>query len=233
MGKEITIHHLLTHTSGIFSSNLPLEMVVRPASLEHIFSLIKSMPLEFDPGTDYRYSNGGYYILSAIIEKVSGKKYESYIQENILTPLSMNESFFRDYDYALLKNCASGYCMNEMNKLVNGHFVYENFTGGGGLICTAHDLYKFARALNNGHVINKNSLRTMFTPYHAQENYGYGCQINYLEGNKFVEHGGALSSGYKSNVTIFVDKEIYIIVLSNLFSSWVYDATRCSCTYYA
>lgn len=223
-GDEITIHHLLSHTSGIASCNLPFEMVVCPTPLEQMISFYKSKPLEYDPGSDYKYSNAGYLMLSIIIEKVSGKSYESFIKENILVPLNMNESFFRDHDYAVLKNCAVGYCLNETNNIVNGHYVYENHKGSGGLICTAYDLYIFARALNNGELITKKSLQTMVTPYHTKENYGYGCQINHFMKNKFVEHGGMLSSGFKTNVSVFTNDEIYIVILSNLFSSWVNEA---------
>ncbi len=223
-GNEITIHQLLSHTSGVSSENFPLEMVVQPAHFDQIISFIKSKPLEYDPGSDYRYSNGGYYVLSHIIEKVSGKTYESFVKENILVPSGMKESFFREQEYAILKNCAVGYCLNEKNEIVNGHYIYENFKGGGGLFCTALDLYKFARSLNALALINQKSLKAMVTPYHHQENYGYGCHIQELMKKRYIEHGGMLSSGFKSNVTIFIDDEIYIVLLSNLFSSWVNEA---------
>ncbi len=223
-GNEITIHHLLAHTSGISSSNVPYEMVVQPTSLEQLIVFATNKPLEFDPGSDFRYSNAGYFILSALIEKISGKTYESFIKENILAPLNMNESFFRDQDYSILKNCAVGYCMNEANKLVNGHYVYENFKGSGGLFCNAHDLYTFLRVLNKGELINKESRRMMFTSYHDAENYGYGCNVHDHYKHPWIEHGGMLSSGFKSNATIFINDDIYIVVLSNFFSAWAHEA---------
>jgi CubicO group peptidase (beta-lactamase class C family) len=223
-GDEITIHHLLTHTAGIYSGNFPLEMVVCPASLEQIIACYKDKTLEFKPGTDYRYSNGGYFLLSYIIEKALGTTYEAYVQENILVPLSMNHSMFRDHDYAILKQCASGYCFDTANRLVNGHYVYENFRGSGGLCCTAYDLYQFAYGVNARLLINDESRKVMCTPCHAQEQYGYGCQIHQLLGHNVVEHGGMLSSGFKSNLSIFVDDDIYIIILANHFSAWVNEA---------
>lgn len=222
-GDEITIHQLLTHTSGLSSGNVPFEMVVCPATLEEICSFFKNESLEYEPGSDYQYSNAGYFILSYIIEKVSGKSYESFVKENILVPLNMNESYFREYDYAILKNSATGYCFNEKNVIVNGHHVYDNFKGGGGLFCTAHDLYLFARALIKNELINQESLKQMCTPYRDEENYGYGCHIRTLLNHKLIEHGGMLSSGFKSNLSI-LDDEIYIIILSNFFCSWVNEA---------
>jgi CubicO group peptidase (beta-lactamase class C family) len=223
-GDVITIHHLLTHTSGIFSGNLPFEMVVCPATSEQMVTFYKDKPLEYDPGSDYQYSNAGYFLLSHIIEKVSGTTYEAYVQENILAPLRMHDSIFRDHDYAILKQCASGYCFDAMNRLVNGHYVYENFRGSGGLCCTAHDLYRFAYGFNTESLINNESHTAMCMPYHVKENYGYGCQIHPVLGHNVIEHGGMLSSGFKSNLSIFVDDDVYIIILSNHFSAWVNEA---------
>jgi CubicO group peptidase (beta-lactamase class C family) len=223
-GNEITIHHLLTHTSGIFSGNLPFEMVVFPASLEQMVTFYKDKPFEYEPGSDYQYSNAGYFLLSCIIEKVSGKKYEAYVQKNILAPLEMHQSVFREHDYAILKQCASGYCFDATNRLVNGHYVYENFRGSGGLCCTAHDLYTFVFALNTGMLINEKSHKAMCTPYHMKEDYGYGCQIHQVLDHNVIEHGGMLSSGFKSNLSTFVDDDLYIIILSNSFSAWVNEA---------
>lgn len=220
-GDEITIHHLLSHTSGLFSGNLPLEMIVCPATLDQMISFYKNQPFEFTPGSNYQYNNAGYFLLSHIIEKVSGKKYEEYIQDNILKPLNMHHSIFREYDYAILKHCASGYCFDPMNRLVNGWHVYENFKGSGGLCCTAYDLYTFAHAFNTNVLINEASRKMMCIPYHDKENYGYGCQISQILGHNIIEHGGMLSSGFKSNLSIFVDSDIYIIILSNSWSAWI------------
>ena len=223
-GDEITIHQLLTHTAGLSSCNMPLEMVVMPITIDQIISFYKTMPLEFEPGTGYQYSNAGYFILSDIIQKISGVSYEEYVTKNILKPSNMNQSFFRDHNYAILRNCATGYCVDQENSLVNGHYVYENFTGSGGLFCTTQDLYQFVFALSKGLLINEKSLNEMCTSYHPQENYGYGCEINKIQNHACIEHGGMLSSGFKTNVSLFKDDQVYIVILSNFFSAWVNDA---------
>lgn len=220
-GNDITIHQLLTHTSGLSSENLPWEMVSLPTSLEDLCSFVKNQPLEFEPGSSYKYSNSGYYILSLIIKKISGESLEYYIKKNILLPLNMKKSFSRVNEYEILKNCAFGYCFNNENEIVTGHFIYENNSN---LFCTAYDLYLFAKALIDGKLINEESRELMFSIYNNKENYGYGCSINDLFGNKLIEHGGMLSSGFKSNLSIFIEDDIYIIILSNLFSSWVNEA---------
>jgi hypothetical protein len=116
--------------------------------------------------------------------------------------------------------------LNESNKVIAGHrHVYEpNLKGAGGLQCTAHDLYTFAHALSTGALISKNSLQSMFTPRHTKENHGYGCRTTSWLGHTCIEHGGMASSGFKTNVSIFINDEIYIVILSNFFHGWVNEA---------
>lgn len=224
-GKEITIHHLLTHTSGISGCNFPLEMATVPTSLNTIVAFFKDKPLEFNSGSDFQYSNAGYCILSYIIEKVSGKKFESYIKEFIAKPAKMNVSSLGMHDYAILKNCAKGYCFNEKNQMIQGDHSYtSNFSGAGGLCFTALDLYKFSRALSSDALLNKDGLQLMATPHHSKQNYGYGCSIEDIQDHHCIMHNGASSDGFRSSLSIFPDDEVYIIILSNVLSSWVYDA---------
>src|SRR3990172_579170 len=94
-GNEITLLHLLNHTSGIFNYNESKELQEKmkyPISLERLVESFKNTPLEFTPGEKYQYSNSNYVLLTYIIEKVSGKSYETYLQENIFQPLGMNNS---------------------------------------------------------------------------------------------------------------------------------------------
>ncbi len=224
-GDDITIHQLLSHTSGFSGSNMPLEMVVLPTSADAVLAFFKAQPLEFQPGSNYQYSNGGYLVLGSIIEKVSGMRYDLFIKKNILDPLQMHESIFPTTDFEIIKNCASGYCFNANNELVNGYYVYrQNFNGSGGLHATVGDLYLFGRALTSGRLVMKESLQSMFTAYHPQGSYGYGCFVNNIYGHRLISHGGMLSSGFKSTLSLFTDDAIIIAILSNCWQSWVDEA---------
>jgi CubicO group peptidase (beta-lactamase class C family) len=227
-GSEITIHHVLSHTSGIVNVAFPFEMKVLPTTLEEIVAFISKQPLDYEPGAEHRYSNSGYCLFAAIIEQVSGKTYELFIKETILEPLDMHESFFPDYPYTILKNTASGYCLNEAQQCVKGPQFYESFgaNSSGGLFCTAHDLYCFARALSSGKLLSKDSMKAMFTPYHDIQEYwsnGYGCCVKQVMGKTCVEHFGSYASGFKTNVSMFLDDEVYIVLLSNFFSTDVHE----------
>jgi len=110
-GEEITIHHLLTHTSGVpdFTSFPDYEKTMMlPSPVEKTIERFKDKPLEFTPGEKFKYSNSGYILLGYIIEKVSGKSYEEFLKENIFQPLNMMNTGY-DHHHTLLKHRASGY----------------------------------------------------------------------------------------------------------------------------
>src|SRR6185295_430961 len=111
VADRVTIHHLLTHSSGIPSyTGLP-DYGPRMATTSTIAEMIarfKDLPLEFEPGSSYRYDNSGYFLLGAIIEKVGGKPYDVFLQDNIFAPLGMHDSGY-DRSTSVLKNRASGY----------------------------------------------------------------------------------------------------------------------------
>jgi len=133
-GKIITIHHLLTHTSGIPSfTGFPdfQKTSMMPFSLEETIARFKDKALEFAPGEKYNYSNSGYILLGAIIEKVSGQSYEIFLKENIFQPLKMMNTGY-DHHSTILKDRAAGYCLSNEG-LINA--AYKR-TGDGSLFFT-------------------------------------------------------------------------------------------------
>ena len=149
-GDKITIHHLLTHTSGIPNyTSLPnffKDQSRNPYTPEEFVKTFSSLPLEFTPGEKFNYSNSGYFLLGYIIEKVSGKSYEQYLQETILDPLKMVNS---GYDHAdvILKNRAAGY-EKRGKKIRNAPYLDMSIPyAAGSLYSTVEDLYLWDQAL--------------------------------------------------------------------------------------
>ena len=140
-GDEITIHHLLTHTSGIVAKISECnDEKIKPHTIQQVIALFKNKPLDFKPGEKYSYSNAGYIVLSYIIEKASGKKYEEFLREYVFMPLGMNSS---GYDQAslIIKKRASGY-NNNGDELVNASCILVSFFAGAGcLYSTIEDFY--------------------------------------------------------------------------------------------
>jgi len=143
-GDKITLHHLLTHTSGIPNvNNLPTysEKSLLCLNLTQIIPLFEDKPLEFQPGARFRYSNSNYNLLAFIIEKASGKDYGKFLEENIFRPLGMNATGNDDGSNALIPNRASGYVPVGMQDVENTPFLNWSIkTGNGSLYSTVEDL---------------------------------------------------------------------------------------------
>ncbi|MCU0546057.1 MAG: serine hydrolase [Oscillatoriaceae cyanobacterium Prado104] len=213
-GKIISIHHLLTHTSGIPNyTSFPdyLETMMLPSPVENTIAKFKDLPLEFQPGEKFSYSNSGYTLLTYILEKVSGKSYETYLQEQIFQPLGMQNSGY-DRHNLIIKNRASGYAAGS-NGLENAIYIDMSVpSGAGGLYSTVEDLYRWDRALYTEKLVSKSSLEIIFT---ADKNeYGYGWVIANTFNRKLVWHNGGIN-GFRTTIMRFIDDGVCAIVLSN------------------
>ncbi len=217
-GNKITIHHLLTHTSGVPSfTGFPdyTKVMVQPLKLEEIIALFKNRPLEFDPGTKYRYSNSGYILLGYILEKVSDKPYDLLLQKNIFKPLGMTNSGY-DWNQIIVKNRASGYSMDK-GELANASYIDMHIPhAAGALYSTVEDLYTWDRALYTDKLLSRESMDKMFTPF--LNNYAYGWNVSELFGRKLISHGGGIN-GFVTYIARFPDDDACIIILSNLTAS--------------
>ena len=214
-GEEITIVHLLTHTSGIPNhTELPgfnRERRVYECDIEKTIAAFKNKELEFTPGEKFAYSNSGYILLGYIIEKVTGASYGDFIKERIFKPLKMGHSGF-EYTEMIIKKRAYGYTRegNEYKKAA--YRIMSNAHASGALYSTTEDLYLWDRALYTEALVSKESLDKMFTPYTKQ--YGYGWGIVNLFNRKMAGHNGEIE-GYRTNMSRFVDDYACIIILSN------------------
>lgn len=213
-GKIISIHHLLTHTSGIPSyTSFPdyLETMMLPSPAEKTIAKFKDLPLEFQPGEKFSYSNSGYTLLTYILEKVSGKSYETYLQERIFQPLGMQNSGY-DRPNLIIKNRAAGYAPGS-NGLENAIYIDMSVpSGAGGLYSTVEDLYRWDRALYTEKLVSKSSLEQIFT---ADKNeYGYGWVVSNTFDRRLVWHNGGIN-GFSTTIMRFIDDGVCAIVLSN------------------
>lgn len=215
-GDSITIHMLLTHSSGIknyidLSGYWP-GMKFFPMTVDSMITTLKQIPLDFSPGTKWNYSNSGYLILGYIIEKVSGEKYRQYIQNHVLKIAGMDNSGV-DRPDTILYHRARGYSK------INGSYINafpwvspEIPSGEGAMYSTVEDLYKWDKALSNTTIISESSKKQMFTPYWG--NYGYGFSIDVFLGHARNWHNGAID-GYTSTFSRFPNDSVCVVVLSN------------------
>jgi CubicO group peptidase (beta-lactamase class C family) len=227
--QGITIHQLLTHTSGIpnYTNDLQFARLKRTgASPQEMISLVAGKELEFNPGTKWAYTNTGYILLGMLIEKVSGQSYAEFLKSNIFEPLRMTNS---GYDRAtdILKERPSGYEINE-GRITNADFIDMSVPyAAGGIYSTVEDMYRWNEALaHNGELLSADSLRQMFTPYpeaaYEGQHYGYGVVISQLKFGKLLYYHGGGVDGFSSSIQRYPKEGVCIIVLSNLgsFKPW-------------
>ncbi len=156
-GDEVTIRHLLTHTSGIHSyTNRPgfLKYVTMPITPAALVDTIKAYPYDFNPGDRYLYNNSGFFLLGYIIEKMSGMSLADYLKENLFKPLGMNNTGVYTVT-RLLDHEAYGYDRDNVNitKALNWDMTWAG--GAGSLYSTAPDLYTWNEAVFNGKVLSR------------------------------------------------------------------------------
>jgi len=212
---EITIHQLLNHTAGIEREVNFLHS--RHVSMEDNLNYINSRPLLFNPGEDHTYSNAGYVLLAAIIEKVTGETYNNYIAKNIFAPLKMNSSRGgTDASYA--EDQAIGYEITTSRPRPLSIFNFSCITGCGNIYSTIEDVYKYSRGLAGGKIITPESFGKITSPQwgNSDYGYGYGWQINRRYGREKISHGGCIGGGgYNSLVIKYPDDDYLLIFLTN------------------
>jgi len=214
--NAITIHHLLTHTSGIPSytdeAGYQSHMRERAGAPLEFIKRFRDLPLEFTPGERFHYDNSGYFL------QVSGVTYESYLQKNIFDPLGMTDTGY-DWPTTILKDRASGYSKGASGEEINAEFLDMGHPyAAGSLYSTVLDLYKWDRALYTTKILRAQSLQSAFTPneYDWAEGikYGYGWGIAQEHGHKAVGHGGGIN-GFSTVIWRAIEEDATSIVLSN------------------
>ncbi len=225
--QPITIKHLLTHTSGIPDyTDAPdfLSWWTQPQTPEQIISRFKTLPLDFTPGHQFRYSNSGYLLLGYIIERISGQSFATFLHENIFTPLNMTSS---GYDSSIIQSGhAKGYYQNYSSADV---FDISWAHAAGALYSTTGDLYTWDLALAAHKLVSPQAITDMFTvhipcaPAGSPKNcllsndkgYGYGWFIAVEPLGKLYYHVGYIDGFYTFN-GFYPEKNIQIVVLTNL-----------------
>jgi CubicO group peptidase (beta-lactamase class C family) len=216
--QGITVRHLLTHTSGMIM--YPFQFGLRNDYTEdELLNQAEAIPLTFQPGEKWSYSNLGYFVLGIMISKVTGKFYGDFIQERIFKPLGMNTArVINEAD--IIPNRAAGYRL-ENGKLKNQEWVSPTFnsTADGSLYLTVLDMAKWDAALYGEKILKKSSLDQMWTPVKLNNGesypYGFGWFPYEAQGHRIIHHGGGWQ-GFSSFIGRYVDDKLTIVVFANL-----------------
>lgn len=225
--QAVTIENLLTHTSGIksYTDIIELRSAANKAankSLDERMDDFKNLPLEFEPGTKYRYSNSGYFLLGRIIEKVSGLSYANYLKKNIIQPLGLSSTYFGDN--APTDRMTKGYKQGK-NGFEVADYVHPSLPfSAGALTTTVEDLWKWSQAVFTYKVLPASVMTKAWEPFTLKDgskiNYGYGWSFARIDDLKVIDHGGFID-GFFSYVLNVPEKKLIVCILSNSASAAV------------
>jgi CubicO group peptidase (beta-lactamase class C family) len=222
-GDEVTIHHLLTHTSGIHSytnTDSFMRRVTGPISEEQLFAEIKKYPYDFNPGDKYMYNNSGYFLLGYLVEKLTGKTLDQVFRERFFVPLKMNNTGMYNSQHKP-SNEALGY-----RKLGSAYDTAIDWdmswaAGAGALYSTPEDLKKWNDALYHGKVLKEETFKAATTPVVLNDgtrppgiDYGYGLGMMNYRGLKSIGHSGGLD-GFISQLMWYPREEMTVVMLTN------------------
>lgn len=222
---KITIHHLLTHTSGLFNYMAHPKYQSSKGdinSIDDVMKLIEEQNLVFEtPGEKMSYSNSGFVVLGKIIEKVTGRKYGDYLKEKILDPLKMANTMLPE-NGQVVSNCSIGHTVDMKRKISRTGLNVPAFSDGG-LHTTVEDMLKYDQALYNTTLLNEETKDLMFAGGKENlekykdtqfKNYSYGWNVRSIKGKRMNEHSGGIP-GINADFVRFPNDKITIIILSN------------------
>lgn len=212
--REILIHNLLTHTSGVTNITALPDWEAKktlPSSTENTIARFRNLPLEFKPGEQFKYSNSNYILLGSIIEKASGQSYESFLKENIFAPLQMTNTGY-DHPERIVRGRAAGYT-RDGDKIINATYIDMIIPyAAGALYSSTEDLLRWDQALYSDKLLSQKSLGAMFTPF--KNGYAYGWGVGTLFNRRYIAHAGGIE-GFSTHISRFPDDRATVIVLSN------------------
>lgn len=218
---SITLHHLLTHTSGLISdganARLPLE------DRDEYVEAVKKTKLRSTPGEKFNYSNVGYNLLAAIVEKVSGMSFEDYLQQRLFKPAGMKTTGFinkRQWNESLMsvgyEPAAIG--SGSVSRAEGAKPSQWDDKGAGGVLTTTNDLYKWYRALEGTQILSATGRKKLYTPFLSD--YAYGWEVKKTrQGTPAIQHGGDVP-GFQSWFAQFPEEKLVIIMLINNRMRW-------------
>lgn len=217
-GEVITIEHLLTHTSGIANYTAKGSLSNRNKTVAQMIDSFKNEPLDFAPGTRFAYNNSGYYLLGALIEKVSGQTYAAFLEQRILQPLGMIQTGYEGVGAGAAVR-ATGHTPNMWGRFgpVSDISMSQVYAAGA-MVSTIDDLALWDAAVSSGKVLKSASWTQAATPFKltagTSTNYGYGWQTAKVRGADEIGHGGDIN-GFAAYTLRLPQHKVYVALLTN------------------
>ena len=214
----ITLRNLLTHTSGI-ANYIEINGIIRGAvrlqeTPDDLVALVRDRPLDFPPGSKFKYSNTGYVLLGMVIAKVSGQTYAHYLDNAFFKPLGLAHTAYDDLADVVAKRASGYWRPGPAGAWENARLMTpEALDAAGALRSNADDLLKWDQALHRGNILSPASRRAMFTD--EGHGYGLGSFVEVRHGHRLWDHGGNLA-GFCNAFEYYPDDGVTVIVMDNV-----------------
>jgi CubicO group peptidase (beta-lactamase class C family) len=208
--RGITLHHLLTHTSGVVDALGPDYVI---ALRDETARKTLDAPLRFTPGEEFGYSNAGYSLLAAVIEKVSGQSYEEFMNKNIFAPAGMKFTGYRipEWDKKVVAHWYRG--EKDNGTPLEKNYPQWHLLGNGGILSTTEDMYRWHLALVEDKVLSGKVKKKIFTPFLNE--YGYGWDILKREMGTLIQHDGGSMLGNSAEMRRYIDAKVVTMLFCN------------------
>ncbi len=214
--SSVTIHQLLTHTSGIidYEDLIPDTATVQVHDADVLRLLYTKDSVYFVPGTSYRYSNSGYALLALIIERVSGKRFASFLSERIFAPLGMTHTVAHQDGIDIVSDRAFGYASKNGKWIRHDQSVTSAVLGDGGIYTSIDDMAKWDAAQYDSRILQEQWRRVAFTPHTPTDepgtSYGFGWRIT----DETLWHSGE-TAGFRNVIVRYPSRRLTVVILTN------------------
>lgn len=235
--RAVTIHHLLTHTSGLPERVGQCSSKQAKVGRDEFVRGVLAAELESAPGRSHLYSNDGYELLGVIIEIASGETYGQYLRKHLFAPAGMTSTGY-NFTEAELERASRGYQgEREFMGVLNPTFRSETGPAlcnraSGGILSTAEDMYKWYTALRGARVLSARAKEKLYFP-HVPESaertsfYGYGWALfKTARGTKLIAHNGGINDYFKADFRMYADEGVAYFVAGNVAEISAHDASE-------
>jgi len=230
-GRDITVRHLLTHTSGLWAYEdfVPDTATVQVKDRDVLALISRADSTYFPPGSDFRYSNSGYAVLALIVERVSGETFARFLHDRIFAPLGMNGSVAYEKGISTVPNRAYGYTERGGSFVRTDQSSTSAVLGDGGIYASVADLVRWDHALEGHTLVSAAARRLSWTPFVLSDgeptHYGFGWFVDTDRGRTRLTHNGE-TRGFTNAIIRYPDERLSVIVLTNLSNSAPWDAAQ-------
>ncbi len=228
--STITIENLLTHTSGIKEYQAINDTTPNGERKDYTpkqgVDFFKNEPLEFEPGTQFKYSSSNYFLLGYIIELVTGKSYQEYLKENIFKGADLKNTYYNQQE-EIIPGRVTGYAKYDSTLENADYLSMTTAYAAGALMANVEDLFKWHEALYKHELINQELLNKATTSFKLKDGtstgYGYGWYVNQIDSSKTVEHAGAID-GFRADEIYLPGEDVFVATLFNCLeykNNWI------------